>query len=93
MKLQRILRIMEVFVRRFKQIMLVFIVLFYLLQDLLSSKYSDPDMHFDICSCQFVYHYSFETYEQADMMLKNACGNLSPGGYFIGTTPNSFELV
>lgn len=66
---------------------------FDLFQDLLSSKYSDPDMRFDICSCQFVYHYSFETYEQADMMLKNACGNLSPGGYFIGTTPNSFELV
>ncbi|NWR71807.1 MCES methyltransferase, partial [Centropus unirufus] len=62
-------------------------------KDLLCTKYSDPDMHFDICSCQFVYHYSFETYEQADMMLKNACGNLSPGGYFIGTTPNSFELV
>ncbi|KAM6277379.1 mRNA cap guanine-N(7) methyltransferase isoform 2-T3 [Spheniscus humboldti] len=62
-------------------------------KDLLSSKYNDPDMRFDICSCQFVYHYSFETYEQADMMLKNACGNLSPGGYFIGTTPNSFELV
>ncbi|XP_031444867.1 mRNA cap guanine-N7 methyltransferase [Phasianus colchicus] len=62
-------------------------------KDLLSSKYSDPDIRFDICSCQFVYHYSFETYEQADMMLKNACGNLSPGGYFIGTTPNSFELV
>ncbi|XP_074678540.1 mRNA cap guanine-N(7) methyltransferase isoform X1 [Strix aluco] len=61
--------------------------------DLLCSKYNDPDMRFDICSCQFVYHYSFETYEQADMMLKNACGNLSPGGYFIGTTPNSFELV
>ncbi|NWR62667.1 MCES methyltransferase, partial [Bucorvus abyssinicus] len=62
-------------------------------KDLLSSKYSDPEMRFDICSCQFVYHYSFETYEQADMMLKNACGNLAPGGYFIGTTPNSFELV
>ncbi|XP_048795174.1 mRNA cap guanine-N7 methyltransferase [Tympanuchus pallidicinctus] len=62
-------------------------------KDLLSPKYSDPDTRFDICSCQFVYHYSFETYEQADMMLKNACGNLSPGGYFIGTTPNSFELV
>ncbi|XP_064006342.1 mRNA cap guanine-N7 methyltransferase [Pogoniulus pusillus] len=62
-------------------------------KDLLSSKYNDPDTRFDICSCQFVYHYSFETYEQADMMLKNACGNLSPGGYFIGTTPNSFELV
>nr|XP_048696138.1 mRNA cap guanine-N7 methyltransferase isoform X2 [Caretta caretta] len=62
-------------------------------KELLSDSYSDPHMCFDICSCQFVYHYSFETYEQADMMLKNACGNLCPGGYFIGTTPNSFELV
>uniref|UniRef100_A0A8D0H9B2 mRNA cap guanine-N(7) methyltransferase n=1 Tax=Sphenodon punctatus TaxID=8508 RepID=A0A8D0H9B2_SPHPU len=62
-------------------------------KDLLSDKYTDPEMCFDICSCQFVYHYSFETYEQADKMLKNACGRLCPGGYFIGTTPNSYELV
>ncbi|XP_053570856.1 mRNA cap guanine-N7 methyltransferase isoform X2 [Bombina bombina] len=62
-------------------------------KDLLSEKYEKPDMKFDICSCQFVYHYSFETYEQADMMLRNACESLSPGGYFIGTTPDGFELV
>ncbi|KAG8442240.1 hypothetical protein GDO86_011148 [Hymenochirus boettgeri] len=62
-------------------------------KELLSKKYSNPDIRFDICSCQFVYHYSFETYEQADMMLRNACEMLHPGGYFIGTTPNSFELV
>nr|XP_020647407.1 mRNA cap guanine-N7 methyltransferase [Pogona vitticeps]XP_020647408.1 mRNA cap guanine-N7 methyltransferase [Pogona vitticeps]XP_020647409.1 mRNA cap guanine-N7 methyltransferase [Pogona vitticeps] len=59
----------------------------------LSNKYSDRNTCFDICSCQFVYHYSFETYEQADMMLKNACERLCPGGYFIGTTPDSYELV
>ncbi|KAJ7338656.1 hypothetical protein JRQ81_012558 [Phrynocephalus forsythii] len=59
----------------------------------LSNKYSDRNTWFDICSCQFVYHYSFETYEQADMMLKNACERLCPGGYFIGTTPDSYELV
>ncbi|XP_063155132.1 mRNA cap guanine-N7 methyltransferase isoform X2 [Candoia aspera] len=62
-------------------------------KELLSKKYRDSNMYFDICSCQFVYHYSFETYEQADMMLKNACEQLSPGGYFIGTTPDSYELV
>ncbi|XP_042318236.1 mRNA cap guanine-N7 methyltransferase [Sceloporus undulatus] len=62
-------------------------------KELLSKKYNDRHMYFDICSCQFVYHYSFETYEQADMMLKNACERLSPGGYFIGTTPDSYELV
>ncbi|XP_040209851.1 mRNA cap guanine-N7 methyltransferase isoform X2 [Rana temporaria] len=62
-------------------------------KELLSTKLKDPKMTFDICSCQFVYHYSFETYEQADMMLKNACEQLCPGGYFIGTTPDGFELV
>ncbi|XP_063779472.1 mRNA cap guanine-N7 methyltransferase [Pseudophryne corroboree] len=62
-------------------------------KELLSEKLRNPEMTFDICSCQFVYHYSFETYEQADMMLKNACQRLCPGGYFIGTTPDGFELV
>ncbi|KAM4705324.1 mRNA cap guanine-N(7) methyltransferase [Rhinophrynus dorsalis] len=62
-------------------------------KELLSEKYNNPDINFDICSCQFVYHYSFETYEQADMMLRNACEKLCPGGYFIGTTPDGFELV
>uniref|UniRef100_A0A2K6MQC1 mRNA cap guanine-N(7) methyltransferase n=1 Tax=Rhinopithecus bieti TaxID=61621 RepID=A0A2K6MQC1_RHIBE len=62
-------------------------------KELLIEKFRDPQMCFDICSCQFVCHYSFESYEQADMMLRNACERLSPGGYFIGTTPNSFELI
>ncbi|XP_036275251.1 mRNA cap guanine-N7 methyltransferase isoform X3 [Pipistrellus kuhlii] len=62
-------------------------------KELLIDKFRDPEMHFDICSCQFVCHYSFESYDQADMMLRNACERLSPGGYFIGTTPNSFELI
>ncbi|XP_054936397.1 mRNA cap guanine-N(7) methyltransferase isoform X1 [Physeter macrocephalus] len=62
-------------------------------KELLIDKFRDPEMCFDICSCQFVCHYSFESYEQADVMLRNACERLSPGGYFIGTTPNSFELI
>lgn len=62
-------------------------------KELLADKLKDPEMYFDICSCQFVYHYSFETQEQADMMLRNACERLRPGGYFIGSTPNAFELV
>ncbi|XP_008579324.1 PREDICTED: mRNA cap guanine-N7 methyltransferase isoform X1 [Galeopterus variegatus] len=62
-------------------------------KELLVDKFHDPEICFDICSCQFVYHYSFESYEQADLMLRNACERLSPGGYFIGTTPNSFELI
>ncbi|XP_051057045.1 mRNA cap guanine-N7 methyltransferase isoform X1 [Phodopus roborovskii] len=62
-------------------------------KELLAEKLRDPEMCFDICSCQFACHYSFETLEQADKMLRNACGRLNPGGYFIGTTPNSFELI
>ncbi|KAJ8334939.1 hypothetical protein SKAU_G00405780 [Synaphobranchus kaupii] len=62
-------------------------------KELLSEKLKGSEISFDICSCQFVYHYSFETREQAEMMLRNACERLRPGGYFIGTTPDAFELV
>ncbi|XP_031221815.1 mRNA cap guanine-N7 methyltransferase isoform X2 [Mastomys coucha] len=62
-------------------------------KELLVEKFRDPEMYFDVCSCQFACHYSFESLEQADTMLRNACGRLNPGGYFIGTTPNSFELI
>uniref|UniRef100_A0A8C6HK73 mRNA cap guanine-N(7) methyltransferase n=1 Tax=Mus spicilegus TaxID=10103 RepID=A0A8C6HK73_MUSSI len=62
-------------------------------KELLVEKFRDPEMYFDVCSCQFACHYSFESQVQADTMLRNACGRLNPGGYFIGTTPNSFELI
>ncbi|XP_029370780.1 mRNA cap guanine-N(7) methyltransferase isoform X1 [Echeneis naucrates] len=62
-------------------------------KEVLSEKLDRPDLMFDICSCQFVYHYSFESEQKADMMLRNACDRLKPGGYFIGTTPDAFELV
>ncbi|XP_021415391.1 mRNA cap guanine-N7 methyltransferase [Oncorhynchus mykiss] len=62
-------------------------------KELLTDKLKDPKMEFDVTSCQFVYHYSFETQQQADLMLKNACERLRPGGYFIGTTPDAYELV
>ena len=59
----------------------------------MSEKLDDPEQMFDICSCQFVYHYSFESEQKATMMLRNACERLKPGGFFIGTTPDAFELV
>ncbi|XP_008288787.1 mRNA cap guanine-N(7) methyltransferase [Stegastes partitus] len=62
-------------------------------KELLSEKLDDAELMFDICSCQFVYHYSFESEQKADMMLRNACERLKPGGFFIGTTPDAFELV
>ncbi|KAM6899687.1 mRNA cap guanine-N(7) methyltransferase [Xenentodon cancila] len=62
-------------------------------KEVLSEKLDDPELMFDICSCQFVYHYSFESEQKADMMLRNACERLKPGGLFIGTTPDAYELV
>ncbi|XP_034748550.1 mRNA cap guanine-N7 methyltransferase [Etheostoma cragini] len=62
-------------------------------KEVLAEKLADPKHMFDICSCQFVYHYSFESEQKADMMLRNACERLKPGGFFIGTTPDAFELV
>ncbi|XP_052819124.1 mRNA cap guanine-N7 methyltransferase-like [Mya arenaria] len=59
----------------------------------LKDKYKDADIQFDVCSCQFSFHYCFESLPQAEMMLRNAVENLKLGGYFIGTTPNSQELV
>lgn len=57
------------------------------------SQLDDPSLTFDLCSCQFVVHYSFETQAKAENMLRNACERLRPGGYFIGTTPDAYELM
>ncbi|KAH3775480.1 mRNA cap guanine-N7 methyltransferase-like [Dreissena polymorpha] len=59
----------------------------------LKDLYKDAGRTFDICSCQFSFHYCFETLSQAEVMLQNAVECLKLGGYFIGTTPNSQELV
>ncbi|XP_078365373.1 mRNA cap guanine-N(7) methyltransferase-like isoform X2 [Oculina patagonica] len=59
----------------------------------LADIYQDKELQFDLTSCQFSFHYSFESFEQADMMLKNACERLKVGGFFIGTTPNGYELI
>ncbi|CAH1270850.1 RNMT [Branchiostoma lanceolatum] len=59
----------------------------------LSRRYHDPNTTFDLVSCQFVLHYSFESHAQADRMLRNAGERLRPGGFFIGTTPDGYELV
>ncbi|XP_050306647.1 mRNA cap guanine-N7 methyltransferase [Anthonomus grandis grandis] len=56
-------------------------------------KYNDPSIKLDLVSCQFAYHYSFESLSQAECMLKNASECLQPGGYFIGTIPDSNEII
>jgi mRNA (guanine-N7-)-methyltransferase len=47
----------------------------------------------DLVSSQFVIHYSFESFAQADQFMKNVSESLKPGGYFIGTTTNANELI
>lgn len=63
------------------------------LQVRLREKYKDPSMQLDLVSCQFAFHYSFESQPQAECMFKNASESLRPGGYFIGTVPNANVLV
>ncbi|XP_053658904.1 mRNA cap guanine-N7 methyltransferase [Anopheles marshallii] len=59
----------------------------------LRTKYHDPSMKLHLVSCQFAFHYSFESFKQADCMLKNAAECLDEGFYFIGTIPDANELM
>uniref|UniRef100_U5ERD1 mRNA cap guanine-N(7) methyltransferase n=1 Tax=Corethrella appendiculata TaxID=1370023 RepID=U5ERD1_9DIPT len=59
----------------------------------LRSKYLDPSIELDLVSCQFAFHYCFETLQQAECMLKNASECLRVGGYFIGTIPDANEIM
>lgn len=59
----------------------------------LREKYRDPSMKLDLVSCQFAFHYSFESLPQAECMLRNAAECLAPGGFFIGTMPDANELM
>lgn len=55
--------------------------------------YQDPEIKLDLTSCQFAFHYCFESLPQAEMMLRNASESLRPGGYFIGTIPDANEIM
>ncbi|KOC62706.1 mRNA cap guanine-N7 methyltransferase, partial [Habropoda laboriosa] len=59
----------------------------------LRKKFKDPSISLDIVSCQFAFHYCFESLQQAECMMKNASECLKQEGYFIGTIPNAYELV
>jgi len=55
--------------------------------------YRDKDIQFDLVSCQFALHYCFESLPQAECMLRNISENLKKGGFFIGTTPDSNDIM
>ena len=48
---------------------------------------------FDLVSTQFAIHYMFESEQKLRAYLRNVTDRLEPGGYFIGTTIDSDELV
>jgi mRNA (guanine-N7-)-methyltransferase len=51
------------------------------------------DLFFDMVSCQFSFHYCFESEERARAMLLNTSEQLRPGGYFVATIPDANVLV
>ncbi|GLV41535.1 RNA guanine-7 methyltransferase [Carabus blaptoides fortunei] len=59
----------------------------------LREKYNDPSIKLELVSCQFAFHYSFESLPQAECMLRNAAECLQPDGYFIGTIPDARVIV
>lgn len=48
---------------------------------------------FDVVSMQFCMHYAFESEDKARMMLENVSVHMREGGIFIGTIPNSAQLL
>ena len=62
-------------------------------RDRIRERYKDPSMKLNLVSCQFAFHYSFETIKQAQCMLKNASECLNVGGYFIGTIPDANQII
>ncbi|VVC39358.1 mRNA (guanine-N(7))-methyltransferase,mRNA (guanine-N(7))-methyltransferase domain,S-adenosyl-L- [Cinara cedri] len=55
--------------------------------------FKNSSMKLHLVSCQFAFHYCFESISQAECMLKNVSENLISGGIFIGTIPNANEIV
>lgn len=59
----------------------------------LRERYKDPSIELNLVSCQFAFHYCFESLKQAECMMRNAAECLRTGGYFIGTIPDAYEIV
>lgn len=59
----------------------------------LRNKLSKPQMRFNLAFMQFAYHYSFESLDQAQRLLKNVSDLLKPGGRFVGTTVDAYEVI
>ena len=69
------------------------ILMLFLLQPNLAQAISELNVQFDLVSCQFSLHYSFETEARARHYIGNLSKRLKPGGYFVGTIPNANWIV
>lgn len=56
-------------------------------------EYKDPSIELNLVSCQFSFHYCFESLKQAECMIRNASECLRTGGYFIGTIPDANDIM
>lgn len=59
----------------------------------LREEYKDPSIELNLVSCQFAFHYCFESLKQAECMIRNASECLRTGGYFIGTIPDANDIM
>lgn len=59
----------------------------------LREKYKDPSIELNLVSCQFAFHYCFESLKQAECMIRNAAECLRTGGFFIGTIPDANDIM
>ena len=59
----------------------------------LEKKYKKPNIDIDLVSIQFSFHYCFESLSQTNCMIRNVSQRLRTGGMFIGTTPDSQEII
>jgi mRNA (guanine-N7-)-methyltransferase len=58
----------------------------------LNELFEHHNLKFDISSCQFALHYSFESEDRARGFLLNISNSLREGAFFISTIPNSEEI-
>lgn len=59
----------------------------------LREQYEDASIELNLVSCQFAFHYCFESLKQAECMIRNAAECLKTGGYFIGTIPDANDIM
>lgn len=53
----------------------------------------DPALRVDLVSCQFAFHYAFESEARVRTAFSNVSDRLEAGGHFVATIPNALRLV